>query len=96
MGLAQKITTMVLSLRKKTNLRVRQPLQKIIIPLNEKKKIDQILAVKDILLAELNIKEIEFIDPNSEILIKKIKPNFKILGPRFGDSMNLIVSRINN
>ena len=95
MDLAQKITTMALSLRKKERVRVRQPLQKIMIPITGDKMKSQITSVQEILLSELNIKEIEFISDNSDILTKKIKPNFKTLGPKFGKDMNIIVSKIN-
>ena len=95
MDVAQKITTMVLSLRKKERVRVRQPLQKIMIPVSNDKIKDQIIAVQDILLSELNIKEIEFISADSDILTKQIKANFKTLGPKFGKDMKLIASKIN-
>jgi len=74
---------------------VRQPLQKIMIPVSNDKIKDQIIAVQDILLSELNIKEIEFISADSEILTKQIKANFKTLGPKFGKDMKLIASKIN-
>ena len=95
MDVAQKITTMVLSLRKKERVRVRQPLQKIMIPVSGDQMKSQINSVEDILLSELNIKEIEFISANSDILTKQIKPNFKTLGPKFGKDMKLIASEVN-
>ena len=95
MDVAQKITTMALSLRKKERVRVRQPLQKIMIPVSGDKMKDQINSVQDILLSELNIKEIEFISTDSDILTKQIKPNFKTLGPKFGKDMKLIASKVN-
>ena len=95
MDIAQKITTMVLSLRKKERVRVRQPLQKIMIPISNEKTRKQIYSIKDILLSELNLKEIEFIAENSDLLVKKIKPNFKTLGPKFGKDIKLIVSKVN-
>ena len=94
MDIAQKITTMVLSLRKKERVRVRQPLQKIMIPINGKKMKSQINSVKDILLSELNIKEIEFISADSDLLTKQIKPNFKTLGPKFGKDMKIITATL--
>ena len=94
MDVAQKITTMVLSLRKKERVRVRQPLQKIMIPVSGEKMKTQINSVEDILLSELNIKEIEFISSDSDILTKQIKPNFKTLGPKFGKDMKLIASTV--
>ena len=95
MDVSQKITTMALSLRKKERVRVRQPLQKIMIPVSGDKMKDQINSVQDILLSELNIKEIEFISADSDILTKQIKPNFKTLGPKFGKDMKLIASKVN-
>ncbi|MAO71755.1 MAG: isoleucine--tRNA ligase [Flavobacteriales bacterium] len=95
MDIAQKITTMVLSLRKKERVRVRQPLQKIMIPVSGEQMKSYINSVEDILLSELNIKEIELISVESDILTKQIKPNFKILGPKFGKDMKFIASKIN-
>ena len=94
MRLAQDLTSMAFSLRKKENLRVRQPLQKIMVPvLNEKVKA-QVEAVKDLVLAEVNVKELEFMTSDSGILVKKIKPNFKTLGPKFGQQMRAISQAI--
>ena len=95
MDLAQKITTIALSLRKKERVRVRQPLQKIMVPVKGGKMKSQITSVQDILLSELNIKEIEFISDNSDILTKQIKPNFKTLGPKFGKDIKIIVAKLN-
>ena len=95
MDIAQKITTMVLSLRKKERVRVRQPLQKIMIPVKGEHMKSQINSVQDILLSELNIKEIEFVSVDSDILTKQIKPNFKSLGPKFGKDMKIVTSIIN-
>ena len=95
MDLAQKITTMALSLRKKERVRVRQPLQKIMIPITGDKMKSQIISVQNILLSELNIKEIEFISGNSNILTKQIKPNFKTLGPKFGKDIKIIIAKVN-
>ena len=95
MDVSQKITSMVLSLRKKERVRVRQPLQKIMIPVIGEQMKSQINSVEDILLSELNIKEIEFISSDSSILTKQIKPNFKTLGPKFGKDMKLITSTVN-
>ena len=91
MQLAQKISSMVLSLRKKHNLRVRQPLTKIMIPVMDEKIKTQIEAVKNLILSEVNIKEIEYIDTSAGILVKKIKPNFKTLGPKHGKLMKQIL-----
>ena len=94
MGKAQTISSLVLSLRKKEMIKVRQPLQKIMIPvLNEDFKAE-ILAISDLIKAEVNVKEIELLDDASGILVKQIKPNFKALGPRFGKDMGLISKKI--
>lgn len=95
MQLAQKISSMVLSLRKKTNLRVRQPLNKIMIPVLDKKFEDQVRKVNDLILSEVNIKEIEYLTDTSGILVKKIKPNFKTLGPKYGKLMKQIAAAVN-
>ncbi len=93
MALAQTVTSAVLSIRKKERLKVRQPLQKIMIPvLNEKSKA-QLEAVKDLILSEVNVKELEILT-DSGILVKQIKPDFKVLGPRFGKSMKSVVGVI--
>lgn len=91
---AQTISSLVLSLRKKEMIKVRQPLQKIIIPVLDASQKEEILAVSDLIKAEVNVKEIELLDDASGILVKKIKPNFKILGPRFGKDIKLITSKI--
>ncbi|MCK9617277.1 MAG: isoleucine--tRNA ligase [Lentimicrobiaceae bacterium] len=94
MQLAQQISSMVLSLRKKTNLRVRQPLQKIMLPAPDKHFRQQVEAVKNLILSEVNVKEIEFIDAEQNILVKKIKPNYKTLGPKYGKLMKNIATAI--
>ena len=94
MDVAQNITSLALSLRKKEGIRVRQPLQKIMIPiLDDKTRID-IESVSAIIKSELNIKAIDFLEEDSAILKKQIKPNFKTLGPKFGKNMKLITSKI--
>jgi isoleucyl-tRNA synthetase len=95
MQLAQKISSMALSLRKKTNLRVRQPLNKIMIPVLDKKFEEQVRKVNDLILSEVNIKEIEYLTDASGILVKKIKPNFKQLGPKYGKLMKQIAAAVN-
>jgi isoleucyl-tRNA synthetase len=91
---AQTISSLVLSLRKKEMIKVRQPLQKIMIPVLNEDFRNNILLVSDLIKAEVNVKEIELLDDASGILIKQIKPNFKALGPRFGKSMSLISKEI--
>ncbi len=95
MQLAQKISSMALSLRKKVNIRVRQPLSKIMIPVLDDHIKTQILAVENLILSEVNIKEITFISESDGILVKKIKPDFKKLGPKFGKNMKAIANAIN-
>lgn len=96
MEMAQNISSMTLSLRRKANLKVRQPLHKIIIPLSQQIKQEQIELVKHIILTETNIKDIEFLEDSISILIKKIKPNFKVLGPKYAKDMKEITCAINN
>jgi len=94
MQLAQKISSMVLSLRKKHNLRVRQPLNKIMIPAIGEKMKKQIEAVKNLILSEVNIKDIEYLEGSANILVKKIKANFKTCGPKFGKAMKQVAATI--
>ena len=96
MQLAQKICSMVLSLRKRNNLKVRQPLQKILIPSSGKEMQKNILSVKELILSEVNIKEIEFLSEDNNILVKKIKPNFKSLGAKLGSKMKSLTQIINS
>jgi isoleucyl-tRNA synthetase len=94
MAIAQQISSMVLSLRKKSKLKVRQPLQKIIIPiLNEQFK-TQILAVEDLILSEVNVKEMELLSADSGIFVKSIKANFSTLGPKYGKFMKGIAAAL--
>ena len=95
MSLAQKITSSILSIRKKEKIRVRQPLAKFLISTNSSEVKRQIEAVKNIILSETNVKEVEFINSDSGILTKKVKPNFKKLGPKFGKEIKSIVAKIN-
>ncbi|WP_296383151.1 isoleucine--tRNA ligase [Winogradskyella sp.] len=92
---AQTISSLVLSLRAKEKIKVRQPLQKIMIPVDSQQQKEEIEAVSDLIKHEVNIKEIELLEDASDILVKQIKPNFKILGPKFGKDMKLISSAIN-
>ncbi len=94
MQLAQNITSLALSLRKKERLRVRQPLQKIMIPVLNSKMKTNIQAVENIILSEINVKSIEYLGEDSEVLTKQIKPNFKTLGPKFGKDMKLIAAAV--
>ena len=91
---AQTISSLVLSLRKKEMIKVRQPLQKVMIPVLDESFRAEIEAVSDLIKAEVNVKEIVLLDDASGILVKQIKPNFKALGPRFGKDMGLIAKEI--
>ena len=93
---AQNISSLVLSLRKKEMIKVRQPLQKILIPTLSEAERAEILAVANLIKHEVNVKEIEFIDDASGILVKQIKPNFRTLGPKYGKQMKDIAAVIND
>ncbi len=90
MELAQEISSMVLSIRKKENLKVRQPLQRIQIPILDKAVQDKIEAVKDLILSEVNVKEIDFVNEEQTQIVKNLKLNFKTLGTRYGQYMKAI------
>jgi isoleucyl-tRNA synthetase len=96
--LAQSITSMVFSLRKKENVKVRQPLQKVLIPVLDKKTEEQILAVAELIKQEVNVKEIQLINAEeaSHLIVKQIKPNFKTLGSRLGKDMKTVGGEISN
>jgi isoleucyl-tRNA synthetase len=96
MELAQKISSMILSLRKRSNIRVRQPLNKVMVPILSKQFERQLHSVEKLILSEVNVKEIEYLDDSAGILVKKIKPNFKKLGPRFGKMMKQVAGAINS
>ncbi len=91
---AQTISSLVLSLRQREKIKVRQPLQKIMIPVLEASEKEEILAVSDLIKSEVNVKEIELIDEGSGVLVKQIKPDFKALGPRFGKDMKAVAETI--
>ncbi|MFO7879958.1 MAG: isoleucine--tRNA ligase [Bacteroidota bacterium] len=94
MQMAQSISSMILALRRKVNIKVRQPLQKIMIPVMSKKMHEQLQKVEDIIKTETNIKDVEYLDDASDVLVKKIKPDFKALGPKYGKMMKQIAPRI--
>lgn len=96
MKIAQDITSMVLSLRRKVNIKVRQPLQRIMIPVVDDEQRAHIEAVKSLVMGEVNIKEVDFVDNTVGILVKKIKCDFKKMGPRFGNKMKGIAQIITN
>ncbi len=93
---AQTISSLVLSLRAKEKIKVRQPLQKIMIPVESTEQKSSILAVANLIKHEVNIKEIVLLEDASDILVKQIKPNFKTLGPKFGKEMKFIANAIRN
>jgi len=95
MALAQDISSLVLSIRKKVNIKVRQPLQKILIPILNEQQQSQIQQVEALILNEVNIKEIVYLKENDGFIKKKIKPNFKSLGARMGAKMKSVAAAIN-
>jgi len=94
MQLAQKISSLVLSIRQKEKIKVRQPLQKIMIPVLDDEQRSDIEAVSNLVKSEVNVKEIEMLDDASGVLVKQIKPNFKVLGPKFGKDMKAIAAEV--
>jgi len=94
MKYAQDISSLVLALRRKVNIKVRQPLNRIMIPVLDENFEEQIEAVKNLILAEVNVKKLELLKDTSGVLVKKIKPNFKALGPKYGKMMKAISSAI--
>ena len=95
MDIAQKVSSMILGLRRKVSIKVRQPLARIMVPVPDNYFREKFEAVKDLILAEVNVKNVEYIDDTSSVLVKKIKPNFKALGPRYGKLMKEISNVIN-
>ncbi len=94
MDIAQKVSSMILSLRRKVSIKVRQPLARIMVPVPDKYFRKKFEAVRDLILAEVNVKDVEYIDDTASILVKKIRPNFKTLGPRYGKLMKEINNAI--
>jgi isoleucyl-tRNA synthetase len=96
--LAQSITSMVFSLRKKENVKVRQPLQKVLVPVMDSKAEGQIMAVAELIKQEVNVKELQLINAEeaSHLIVKQIKPNFKALGPKLGKDMKVVGGEITN
>jgi len=90
MGLAQKICSLVLSIRKKENLKVRQPLNKILIPILNPQQQEDIATVESLILNEVNVKEIEFLGADNDVITKTIKPNFQKLGKKLGAKMKSV------
>ncbi len=96
MSLAREISSLVLSIRKREKIKVRQPLQKILIPVQDEKMQSQIEAVKSIILDEVNVKEIEYLAQDNDVISKSAKPNFKTLGSRLGKDMKEVAAIINS
>ncbi len=94
MAIAQKASSMILALRRKEKLKVRQPLLKIMVPVLNQHFREQFEAVKDIILAEVNVKEVEFITDTEGLVKKRVKPDFKVLGPKYGKLMKNILAAI--
>ena len=94
MQMAQKVTSMVLALRRKVNIKVRQPLQSIMVPVVDDEQKRHIEAVKDLILNEVNVKEIKLLDSTTGFLVKKVKCNFKLLGPKFGKQMKAVAAQM--
>jgi isoleucyl-tRNA synthetase len=94
MQTAQKISSLVLSIRQREKIKVRQPLKKIMVPVMNPAQKEEILAVSDLITSEVNVKELEVMDDASDILVKHIKPNFKVLGPKYGKEMKEIAKEI--
>jgi len=86
---------MILAFRRKVIIKVRQPLSKIMIPLLNNELKDKFEAIKDLVFNEVNVKDVEYISDTSGILVKKIKPNFKTLGPKYGKQMKEISIAVN-
>jgi len=94
MDAAQNLCSLVLSLRKKEKIKVRQPLQKLLVPVSHGKQQAEIERVRDLILSETNVKELEFVSADSEMLIKRIKPNFKTLGKQLGPDMKAMSNAV--
>ncbi len=94
MDIAQRISSLVLALRKKEKIRVRQPLQKIMVPVLSQTFADNLRHVQDLILSEVNVKEVELLEEGSAVLVKSIKPNFKTIGPKYGKQMKAIAALV--
>ena len=95
MDIAQTVSSMVLALRRKVNIKVRQPLNKIMLPVTEQGFDAKFDLVKNLVLTEVNVKEVEYLFDTTGMLVKTIKPNFKVLGPKYGKIMKGIASAVN-
>jgi len=94
MQLAQDISSMVFALRKKVNIKVRQPLHRIMIPVSDQEYKNRIEAIRDLVLGEVNVEQLEYMSDDNSILVKKVKPNFKALGPKIGGLMKQLAATV--
>ena len=94
MQLAQDISSMVFALRKKVNIKVRQPLHRIMIPVSDQEYKNRIEAIRDLVLGEVNVEQLEYMSDDNSILVKKVKPNFKALGPKIGGLMKQLAASV--
>jgi isoleucyl-tRNA synthetase len=94
MQLAQDISSMVLALRKKVNIKVLQPLHRIMIPVSDSDFKNRIEAIRDLVLSEVNVEQLEYMSEDNSILVKKVKPNFKALGPKIGGLMKQLTATV--
>ncbi|MDR0801427.1 isoleucine--tRNA ligase [Fluviicola sp.] len=94
MEIAQNVSSLVLALRKKEKIRVRQPLQKIMVPVLDEHYAKNIQHIQDLILSEVNVKELELLDASNNVFVKSIKPNFKTIGPKYGKQMKTIAALI--
>lgn len=94
MKLAQTITSMVLALRRKVNIKVRQPLSTLMIPVADENRRRQLEAIRDLVLSEVNVKELKMVDNDEGALVKRVKPDFKKLGPKFGKRMKAVAAAV--
>jgi isoleucyl-tRNA synthetase len=94
MQLAQDISSMVFALRKKVNIKVRQPLHRIMIPVSDQEYKNRIEAIRDLVLSEVNVEQLEYMSEDNSILVKKVKPNFKALGPKIGGLMKQLAAAV--
>lgn len=96
MAMAQRIVSLVRAMRNKSNLKVRQPLKRVLVPIKNDQHIQTLKLVENIIIDEINVKQIEYVSDNSEIVRKKAKPNFKTLGPKYGKNVQSIAAAVKN
>jgi isoleucyl-tRNA synthetase len=95
MSMAREFCSLVLSIRKKVNIRVRQPLQKLLIPIASNDMMVQLKKIEDLILAEVNVKEMQYLPADNDFIKKRVKPNFVVLGKRLGSRMKAAATAIN-